>query len=70
MSFQIISVVPLRRLLVPGDWVWIDHTEAGVQSRVSRCVTDKIDISGLILFENDGQRGVDYEVVKHYGLKN
>lgn len=70
MSFQIIGAVPFKQSLKPGDWVWINFTEAGVQRRTYQRVADKMDVSGLILFDNDGLRGIDFEVTKHHGLKN
>jgi len=70
MSFQILGAAPFERSLNPGDMVWINSTEAGVIRRTYQKVADKIDVSKLILFECDGRRGIDFEVIKHHGLKN
>ena len=72
MTFDVmtkVSVVTMR--VKPGDSIELNYIDPdGVKHHISRRVTDRIDIDEIIVYQNDGEYGIDYGIANYHGIKH
>jgi len=69
--FQILKTAPLEIQVEPGDQVWLRFQIPG--GRVicfMETIHQKLDIDSVSVYENDGELGMTYGVVKFYGPRS
>lgn len=71
MTFDIMQKVAHTMSVRPGDKIELNYIDLdGVIHHISHCVTDRVDINEIIIYQNDGEYGIDYGVANHHGTKH
>lgn len=71
MAFKVLGLVDIDVIVRKNAFIWLDVPDfEGGHQRLYQQVFCGVHINQLIIFENDGQMGLDYNVLEYDGLQN